>query len=97
MTDVFTPRTLAQRWDCSERHVRALISEGELRAFRLGGKLLRIAAAEVERYECQTTRSDGSGDGSASSTGKTGSASVTRLAPMTRARLHTLRQRSTPN
>ncbi|WP_410010542.1 excisionase family DNA-binding protein [Phyllobacterium zundukense] len=48
---VFTPRTLAQRWQCSERHVRTMIATGELPSFRLGGKLLRIRAEEVDLIE----------------------------------------------
>ncbi|WP_336067101.1 helix-turn-helix domain-containing protein [Nitratireductor rhodophyticola] len=48
---VFTPRTLAERWECSERHVRKLIDKGDLPAFRLGGKLLRIRREIVESYE----------------------------------------------
>ncbi|WP_412033236.1 excisionase family DNA-binding protein [Nitratireductor aquimarinus] len=48
---VFTPRTLAERWECSERHVRNLIDKGELPVFRLGGKLLRIRRETVESYE----------------------------------------------
>lgn len=55
MTDaVFTPATLAKRWDCSERHVRNLISAGKLVCFRLGGKLVRIRLSDVENFECQT-------------------------------------------
>ncbi len=54
MTEVYTPSTLAERWQCSERQVRKMISEGELRAFRLGGKLLRIRREDVEAIECQT-------------------------------------------
>jgi excisionase family DNA binding protein len=48
---VYTPATLAERWHCSGRHIRNLINRGELKAFRLGGKLLRISAEEVEDYE----------------------------------------------
>jgi len=40
---VYTPAMLADQWQCSERHVRNLVNRGELRAFRLGGKLVRIA------------------------------------------------------
>ncbi|MDX0911897.1 excisionase family DNA-binding protein [Sinorhizobium medicae] len=47
----FSPKTLAEHWDCSERHVRNLIASGEIRAFRLGGKLLRIPWDEVDRFE----------------------------------------------
>ena len=46
---------VAARWRCSERHVRALISTGQLPAFRLGGKLLRVPIAAIEAFEqCQT-------------------------------------------
>ena len=48
---VFTPATLALRWHCSERHVRNMIDRGELPAFRLGGKLLRIRTADVIAFE----------------------------------------------
>ena len=46
---------LARRWQCSERHVRNLISHrSSCHAFRLGGKLLRVPIAAVERFEqCQ--------------------------------------------
>ncbi len=46
----FTPATLAREWGCSERHVRNLVAAGDLRAFRLGQKLLRIPADAVEDY-----------------------------------------------
>lgn len=48
---VFTPASLAERWDCSERHIRNLISSGELRCFRLGKKLFRIRRQDVENFE----------------------------------------------
>lgn len=43
--------TLAERWGCTEGHVRNLIRRHELRCFRLGDKLIRILAEDVERYE----------------------------------------------
>jgi excisionase family DNA binding protein len=93
---VYTPAALAREWSCSERHIRNLVAAGQLRGFRLGGKLLRIPADAVEEFmACQTTASDGSMDASASPGGATGSDTVTRLGPMTRARLNGLRQRST--
>jgi excisionase family DNA binding protein len=49
----FSPETLADRWGCSAEKVRLMYRAGELAGFRLG-KLIRIPAAEVERYECQT-------------------------------------------
>lgn len=47
----YTPRMLSERWECSERHIRNLIRDGKLRAFRLGEKLIRITAAEVARAD----------------------------------------------
>src|SRR5438874_1829945 len=46
----YTVRTLAERWECSESHVYNLIQRGELAAKRLG-KLIRIPAAAVARFE----------------------------------------------
>jgi excisionase family DNA binding protein len=46
----FTPKSLAERWGCSPRHIVGLIQKGELRAFRIG-TLWRVPAAEVERVE----------------------------------------------
>ncbi|UZD70901.1 helix-turn-helix domain-containing protein [Brucella sp. JSBI001] len=51
MEGIFSPATLAKRWECSEKHVRHLIKSGELKAFRLGGKLYRIKQSEVEAFE----------------------------------------------
>lgn len=48
---VFSPRTLAERWQCSERHIRNMISRGELKAFKHGEKLLRVRLEEVLRVE----------------------------------------------
>jgi excisionase family DNA binding protein len=93
---VFTPAALAREWACSERHIRNLVAAGQLRAFRLGGKLLRISSEEAEAFKCrQTIASDGSMDASASPGGETEGDTVTRLGPMTRARLNGLRRRST--
>ena len=49
----YSPETLADRWGCSAEKVRIMCRSGELPSFRLG-KLIRIPASEVERYECQT-------------------------------------------
>lgn len=52
MTDKpFTVQTLADRWGCSVWAVYALIKQGRLPAFRLGGKLLRIRAEDVASWE----------------------------------------------
>lgn len=41
---------LADRWGCSGNVVRKLINQGELQCFKIGA-LIRVAAAEVERFE----------------------------------------------
>lgn len=46
----YTPATLAERWDCSQQHIRDLINRGELPAFRVG-RLIRIPHDEVMRIE----------------------------------------------
>ena len=43
---------LAHRWGCSEGLIRKMIRDGGLQCFRPGA-LIRISAAEVERFECQ--------------------------------------------
>lgn len=48
---VLTPAKLADRWQCSERHVRNMIKSGELPAFKLGDKLIRIKISDVEEFE----------------------------------------------
>ncbi|MBV9589229.1 MAG: helix-turn-helix domain-containing protein [Hyphomicrobiales bacterium] len=88
---VFTPRQVADRWQCSERHVRNLIRVGTLRSFRIGGKLLRIAEDAVREVECQATPSDDSMASSSSLSGETESGNVTALAPATRAKLNVAR------
>ena len=64
----YSPETLAERWDCSAEKIRRMYHDGELAGFRLG-KLIRIPAAEVERYECQTTSLDGTEESAPSFTG----------------------------
>src|SRR5690554_2527640 len=50
-----TPDQVAEIWGCSPNHVRNLIHRGELRAFRLGRRLIRIPPDALEDYEkCQT-------------------------------------------
>ena len=55
MSPVFSVTSLAHYWECGPDTVYALIHSGELQAFRLGGKLLRIRGDEVDRYECRMT------------------------------------------
>ena len=50
----YTVTQVAQRWGCSESHVRNLIEDGELPHFRLGGKLIRIKKEEIEKWETNT-------------------------------------------
>lgn len=54
----YSPETLGERWGCSAEKVRLMVRNGELPGFRLG-KLIRIPAAEVERYECRNIPSHG--------------------------------------
>ena len=51
MSEVFTARTLAKRWHCTTQTVYNLRAKGELHGFKLGGKLWRIRAEEVEQVE----------------------------------------------
>jgi hypothetical protein len=37
LPNVYSPRTLAQEWGCSEQHIRNLIRDGQLRGWRAGG------------------------------------------------------------
>lgn len=46
----YTPEDLAARWQCHINTVYAMIRAKKIRAFRVGHQL-RIAPAEVERYE----------------------------------------------
>lgn len=46
---------LAERWQCSERHIRNLVAAGDLRAFKLGGRLIRISFDAIEEYEARNT------------------------------------------
>ena len=49
--EVYTTKSLAEHWACSERHVRNLCDAGKLASFKAGGKLIRIRRDEVERFE----------------------------------------------
>ena len=55
----FTTASLAKRWQCSDQHIRDLIDQGALGAFRLG-RLIRIPAAEVARVESAVEPTPGS-------------------------------------
>lgn len=67
-----TPEQVADLWGCSANHVRNLIHRRELRAFRLGPRLLRIPPDALAEFEkCQTIESDGSKGGLSSLGGST--------------------------
>ena len=53
LSSVYSVATLADRWGCGTDAVYSLIRSGDLRAFKVGGKLLRIRMDEVERYETE--------------------------------------------
>jgi len=81
----FSPETLADRWGCSAEKIRRMYHVGELAGFRLG-KLIRIPANEVERYECQNTDWSGIEENSASPSTTTSEGEfASRLARMTAA------------
>jgi excisionase family DNA binding protein len=50
---VHTVASLASEWGVSDTFVYNEIAAGRLRAFRLGGRLLRIRREAVEEYECR--------------------------------------------
>lgn len=99
------PREVAERWGCSEQHVRNMVNRGDLAHYRLGGKLLRIPLSAVEDVECATkatpTKSDGSSrpssrrENASSRSGQMEHAVASGSVPLTRLKLADLRQRST--
>ncbi|MGH6689753.1 MAG: helix-turn-helix domain-containing protein [Gammaproteobacteria bacterium] len=51
-----TTRQLAERWQCSDRHLRDLIDAGKLPAFRVG-RMYRVPAWAVrEAEECRSSQ-----------------------------------------
>lgn len=94
MEALFTPATLAKRWECSEKHVRSLIKDGKLGAFRLGGKLFRIKASDVERFECQNGELPDYEENMPSRSNGMERGTAIHSEPMTRAKLISLRQQS---
>lgn len=49
--ECYTPKTLAERWSCSPRHVRRMIKDGLIPHLIFGEKLLRIKREDVLAYE----------------------------------------------
>src|SRR5688500_15776399 len=58
--EVLTPWMVAERWCCSEQHVRNLAGDDKLPFFRAGGKLLRFRLGDVEQYERSQSENGGS-------------------------------------
>jgi excisionase family DNA binding protein len=79
----YTVQGLADRWGCSVWAVYALIKAGRLPAFRLGGKLLRIRAEDVAKWESTGGSTALEDTGSASSKVKQSSAGRTKKASLT--------------
>ena len=48
---LYSPRQLAERWKCSVSHVRRLIRQGQVDAFRHGRRLLLVRGEVVQAYE----------------------------------------------
>ncbi len=44
-----TLNAAAKRFDCSERTIRRMIANGELTGYRVGKRLVRVDAAEVDQ------------------------------------------------
>ena len=91
---IYTPKTLAERWQCDEKLIYRMIADGRLKGFKLARKLLRITAeavAEYEAGECQTIGSDGSRESSSLSLRKAENAAAIASA---RANQRKLAQRS---
>ena len=44
------PEEIAKRWNCSPRHVRNLVSRGELPGRRFGS-IVRVRVSDLEQYE----------------------------------------------
>ena len=49
--NAYSPQSLAERWVCSERHIRNMVKRGDIPAIQFGGKLIRIRMVDVEAYE----------------------------------------------
>jgi len=55
MGSVYSVSSLAEHWGCGTDTIYSLIKSGDLPAFKLGGRLLRVRGDEVEKFECRTT------------------------------------------
>ena len=50
--EIWTPEMVAERWRVSESHVRNLMLDGKLPAFKIG-RLWRVYLSEIMKYEAQ--------------------------------------------
>lgn len=57
-TSAYSVAMLAKRWGTSDTFVYDQIARGNLRAFKLGSKLIRISFDAVEEYECRAILGD---------------------------------------
>lgn len=50
--EIWTPEMVAERWRVSETHVRNLMNDGKLQAFKIG-RLWRVYLSEIMKFEMQ--------------------------------------------
>lgn len=79
MGSVYSVSSLAEHWGCGTDTVYSLIKSGDLPAFKLGGRLLRVRSEEVEKFECQNIAYNDTGASSPSSGTRTDDATDIRL------------------
>lgn len=84
-TRALTPEMVAAELSCSPSTVRKMVNTGQLRGFRLGGRLLRTEHAALEDDKCSATNASAdSGRSSQSAISTTlDSAAASRLARLT--------------
>src|SRR5262245_18699125 len=95
MMRAYSVATLAKELGCSQSHVRKLIASGQLKAFRLGKKIIRIPTEAVEKLLCRNTLSAGAAESSnLCTTTPKEKGTGTRLPRLTAVRLSSLRRLS---
>ena len=61
MPNALGTRALAERWACSDQHIRNLIRRGDLPAFQ-AGRILRVPMTAIEAFEsCGSSNTEESG------------------------------------
>jgi len=53
-----TVNDLMRRWNCTRPTILRCISEGRLKAFRVGRRIFRVMLDEVERFENEFANED---------------------------------------